>query len=158
MRMSLLLISCTLLLTSLLGCTSDETTETAQASLANPHADSESIESLELEVEITGPETAVSENDAESSVGEAADDEIILIDVRTKREWDAGHIRSSIHIPHTEIADRISEVTEDKQAPIVVFCAVGGRSAKAKKTLEGLGFSNVTNAGGYNDIKDQYPE
>ena len=80
----------------------------------------------------------------------------IVIDVRSQEEWDSGHVEQALHIPHTEIAQRIAEVTEDKTSRIVVYCAVGGRAGKAKTTLEGLGFTNVENAGGYDDIKSRY--
>ncbi len=80
----------------------------------------------------------------------------IVIDVRSQEEWDSGHVEQAIHIPHTEIADRIAEVTEDKNAKIVLYCAAGGRAGKAKTTLEELGFTNVENAGGFDDVKDRY--
>ena len=80
----------------------------------------------------------------------------IVIDVRSKVEWDTGHVGKAVHIPHTEIAERISEVTTVKDAKIVVYCAVGGRAGKAKKTLEELGFINVENGGGYEDVKDRF--
>lgn len=83
-------------------------------------------------------------------------DESIVIDVRSKSEWDTGHVDQAVHIPHTEIAERISEVTTDKDAKIIVYCAVGGRAGKAKASLENLGFTNVENAGGYDDVKDRF--
>ena len=85
-----------------------------------------------------------------------ASDETIVIDVRSRSEWDAGHVSQAIHIPHSEIAERILEATTDRNAKIVVYCAVGGRAAKAKKALEDLGFTNVENGGGYDDVKDRF--
>ena len=41
-------------------------------------------------------------------------------------------------------------------AKIIVYCMMGGRAGKAKDTLEGLGFTNVENAGGYEDIKKRF--
>lgn len=79
-----------------------------------------------------------------------------VIDVRSKNEWDGGHVASAVHIPHTEIADRIDEVTTDKSAKIVLYCAVGGRAGVAKTSLENLGYTNVENAGGYDDVKDRF--
>ena len=79
-----------------------------------------------------------------------------VIDVRSAEEWDTGHVEQAVNIPHTEIGDRISEVTSDKDAKIVLYCKMGGRAGKAKETLEGLGFTNIENAGGYDEIKERF--
>ena len=81
---------------------------------------------------------------------------VFVIDVRSREEWDTGHVQQAILIPHTEIADRIAEVTTDKNARIVLYCAVGGRAGKAQAVLESLGYTAVENGGGYDDVKDQY--
>jgi phage shock protein E len=82
--------------------------------------------------------------------------EVFIIDVRSQAEWDAGHLNQAMHIPHTKIVDRIGEVTNDKNAQIVLYCAIGGRAGNAKEKLEQLGFTNVENGGGYEDIKLRY--
>lgn len=87
-----------------------------------------------------------------------ATDSVILIDVRTKEEWDTGHAATALHIPHDEISDRITEVTSDKDAEIVLYCKSGGRAGRAKSALEELGFTNVENAGGYEDIQERLSE
>lgn len=105
---------------------------------------------------VTPPAAAeVEASPATSTTGEASDD-VIVIDVRTEKEWNSGHVERAMHIPHTEIAERIAEVTTNKDAKIVVYCAVGGRAGQAKKTLEDLGYTNVENAGGYDDVKDRF--
>lgn len=96
---------------------------------------------------------AVADSGGEAAAAEAS---TIVIDVRSKEEWDTGHVETAVHIPHTEIADRIGEVTEDKDAKIVVYCKVGGRAGIAKESLEGLGFTNVENGGGFDDVKDRF--
>ena len=80
-----------------------------------------------------------------------------IIDVRSDSEFAGGHIKDAHHIPHTEIGDRIGEVTDDKKAKIIVYCAAGVRSGKAKVTLESIGFTNVENGGGYDDMQTLYP-
>lgn len=47
-----------------------------------------------------------------------ATEKYFVIDVRSQEEWDEGHLDSAIHIPHTEVADRVSEVTDNKEAKI----------------------------------------
>lgn len=44
-----------------------------------------------------------------------------LIDVRSQEEWDSGHLKDAVWIPHTEITERIAEVTEDKSAKLVLY-------------------------------------
>lgn len=46
-----------------------------------------------------------------------------------------------------------SEILPDKEAPVVIFCGIGGRAMGAKKTLEKLGYTQVYNAGGLKDIE-----
>ena len=66
------------------------------------------------------PTTAQSDNqasnDAESDMKPKADQ--FVIDVRSKEEWDSGHVDTAIHIPHTEIVEGIKAVTADKDACI----------------------------------------
>ena len=78
--------------------------------------------------------------------------EEIWIDVRTQEEWDAGHLEEAVHIPHEQIAAKILEVTEKKDATIHLYCRSGGRAGRAKSALEAIGFTNVINDGGYEDI------
>ncbi len=86
----------------------------------------------------------------------SATNETFVIDVRSQDEWDTGHVEQAVNIPHTEIGARIGEVTQNKAAKLIVYCKAGGRANAAKKTLEGMGFTNVENAGGFDDIKNRY--
>ena len=88
--------------------------------------------------------------------------EVTLIDVRDIRElWKEGTIKDSIHIPRGML-----EFWMDPQSPyyqekkigdmknIVLFCALGLRSALATKSLKEMGFNNVANAsGGFDSLK-----
>lgn len=82
--------------------------------------------------------------------------DVLIIDVRSKEEWDSGHLNQAVHIPHTEIAAKIGDHALSKDAKIVLYCKSGGRAGKAKETLEELGFIDVENAGGYDDIKQRF--
>ena len=88
--------------------------------------------------------------------------EITLIDVRDIRElWKEGTIKKSIHIPRGMLEfwlDPQSSYYQEKKIGemknIVLFCALGFRSALATKTLREMGFDNVANAqGGYDSLK-----
>ncbi len=77
---------------------------------------------------------------------------VFWIDVRTTQEFKSGHVPEATHIPYNVIAKEISKLTTDKSAVIKVYCKVGGRAGIAKKTLEKLGYKNIINAGGYEQI------
>ena len=68
-----------------------------------------------------------------------------LVDVRTPEEYASGHIPTAVNIPVNTIADH--PPTQDKAALIIVYCQSGGRSATAKKTLDGMGYTRVVNFG-----------
>ena len=74
-----------------------------------------------------------------------------LIDVRTAYEYNLGSIPDAINIPLNEIPNRINELKNLQ--PIIIFCAAGIRSQKAKDFLIANGTNNVENGGGLNDLK-----
>ena len=89
--------------------------------------------------------------------------EITLIDVRDIRElWKEGTIKNSIHIPRGMLEfwlDPQSSYFQEKKIGdmknIVLFCALGFRSALATKALKEMGFKNVANAsGGFDALKN----
>ena len=67
-----------------------------------------------------------------------------MVDVREQDEWDEGHIPTAVHIPRGHLESRIERIAPDREAPIVLTCASGIRSAFAAKTLEELGYENVS--------------
>lgn len=80
----------------------------------------------------------------------------LAIDVRTKDEWDGGHLPQAKHVPVDEIAGRVDDVEQwagGKDKPIVVYCAMGGRAGRARSALLAAGFTNVVNGGGYSSLK-----
>lgn len=76
---------------------------------------------------------------------------VTIIDVRSKQEYDEGHIDGAILIPEYEIKDKIEDIVKNKNEKILVYCSSGTRSKKAKEELEGLGYKNVYN------LKDGVP-
>jgi phage shock protein E len=97
------------------------------------------------------------ENDINAASPETAAVEFV-IDVRTQEEWDKGHLEQAIRIPHTEVSERIGEVTEDKSAKLVLYWQSGGRAGRAKEALEKMGYTNVENGGGFEELKDRYKQ
>ena len=88
--------------------------------------------------------------------------DITLIDIRDIRElWKEGTIKNSIHIPRGMLEfwlDPQSSYFQEKKIGemknIVLYCALGFRSALATKALKEMGFKNVANAsGGFDALK-----
>lgn len=68
---------------------------------------------------------------------------IVVLDVRTKSEFDSGHIPKAKNIPVQQLSTRINELEKYKNNPIIVHCASGGRSPSAVKTLIKNNFSQI---------------
>ncbi|MDP2245794.1 rhodanese-like domain-containing protein [Pseudomonas sp.] len=77
----------------------------------------------------------------------------VLIDVRTAEEFAAGALAGASRIGHEQIAEQIAALVPDKNTPIVLYCRSGRRSALAQDSLAQLGYRNLINAGGYDQLK-----
>ncbi len=78
----------------------------------------------------------------------------VFVDVRETAEWDEGYIPGALHVPRGNLESRIEQAVPDHDSPVVLYCAVGSRSAFAAKTLSELGYSNVASlAGGFGEWK-----
>lgn len=74
--------------------------------------------------------------------------DVMIIDVRTKEEFEFGHMDKAINIPVDELRDRLSEIPTDKK--VYLYCAVGLRGYTASRILLQHGYSAVYNlSGGY---------
>lgn len=82
-----------------------------------------------------------------------ADKNAVLLDVRTKEEYNAGHIDGSINLPMQSL-NKISAEVENLFTPLYVYCHSGVRSAKAVQVLRNKGYINVTDIGGIKDYKN----
>ena len=83
--------------------------------------------------------------------------DLVILDVRTKGEFDAGHAEGALHIPVDELADRVQEVPED--APVLILCRSGRRAAAAFNILarSGRSMENVWFLKGYTDYASGTP-
>lgn len=68
----------------------------------------------------------------------------ILIDVRSKQEFNEGHINGAINIPLSDI-NKLTNMVKDKKKYIILYCSSGIRSKKAQKELISKGYINVYN-------------
>ena len=70
------------------------------------------------------------------------------VDVREPDEYAVGHIPGALLLPLGQITDRAQEVLPDKEAPWLVYCRTGRRSADAVQKLEALGYTSLYDLGG----------
>ncbi|MCA1692467.1 MAG: molybdopterin-synthase adenylyltransferase MoeB [Acidimicrobiales bacterium] len=80
----------------------------------------------------------------------------VVLDVREADEYQQGAIPGAVHIPRGFLESQIENRVPDHDAPIVVYCAGGTRSAFAAKTLNELGYTDVVSlAGGFGKWKNE---
>lgn len=73
---------------------------------------------------------------------------VIVLDVRTKQEYEQGHIENSLLLPVDEIKEKAETVLPDKKSVILIYCRSGNRSFYASKDLIDMGYENVYDFGG----------
>jgi len=67
----------------------------------------------------------------------------LILDVRSKREYDEGHIPGAINIEFRKLKDNIEMIASFKDAPVVVYCERGIRAGIAERTLQNEGFQTI---------------
>jgi rhodanese-related sulfurtransferase len=83
-------------------------------------------------------------------------DDVQFVDVRERHEWELGHVPGAVHVPRG-LLEFLADPSNPSHAAelhagrkLVLYCAAGGRSALAAKTLKDMGFTNVAHmAGGF---------
>ncbi|WP_097028474.1 rhodanese-like domain-containing protein [Clostridium peptidivorans] len=127
------LISAILLIGLISGCSSKNSKATKESSTSSEKASFNNIT----------PEEANKRLESEKG--------IILLDVRTKEEYESGHIKGSMLIPVDNLKAEAENKLKDKDSPIFVYCRSGNRSVTAANILVNLGYKNVHNLGGINN-------
>src|SRR5258706_6296426 len=90
------------------------------------------LKAAKAEIREIDPETA-----------EARLNDSTFLDVRELDEFEQGMIPGSVFIPRGHLESQADHKLPDRDAPIVIYCAAGNRSAFAAKTLQDLGYSDV---------------
>ena len=78
----------------------------------------------------------------------------IILDVRSKGEFESGHIRGALNIPVDQLRNNFSRL-KDKTKPIITCCASGMRSASANSILLNSGYTTVFNGGGWGSLQNK---
>ncbi len=73
---------------------------------------------------------------------------LVLVDIRTEDEYEAGHIQGAQWLPRGTLEFSIQNLVKDPDTRIVLYCNSGGRSALATLTLEDMGYTNVVDLDG----------
>lgn len=73
---------------------------------------------------------------------------VLVIDVRSEREFQTAALQGAINLPLPQLERRIRELVDDPATPIALYCASGARSGIACRTLKQMGYAQVSNAGG----------
>ena len=78
--------------------------------------------------------------------------EVVVVDVRTRKEYDGGHIENAVLVPNESIGSEMPEALPDKEATLLIYyCRSGRRSKEAAQKLLSLGYQSVYDFGGVID-------
>lgn len=75
----------------------------------------------------------------------------VIVDVRSKGEYQSGHLKNSINIPVANLEQNLKKLKKDKA--IITCCASGARSASARRILKANGYENVHNGGSWYGLR-----
>ncbi len=92
------------------------------------------------------PVKSMNAEEAKKYINEHQEGTFTLLDVRQPSEYQEEHIPGAKLIPLPDLNDRQKEI--DREKPMIVYCAVGGRSRVAAQLLSGIGFEEVFNLQG----------
>lgn len=113
------------------GCTSEK----SESSVTSEKA------TLPVSVKITAEEA---KNMMDSS-------EVLVVDVRTKEEYESGHVPGAILLPLADLQSGDFSLLTDKNETLLLYCRSGNRSGQAAKLLTNEGYTNVYDFGGIID-------
>ena len=72
----------------------------------------------------------------------------LLVDVRSREEFEGGHVLDARHLPQEEVAGAGESLKKYRDKPVIVCCESGMRSGAAARVLKGQGFAKVVNLRG----------
>ena len=70
-----------------------------------------------------------------------SDSSLIILDVRTREEYDSGHIEGTILIPVSELEDRLDEISKEEE--LLIYCRTGNRSSNSVNILKANGYTKI---------------
>lgn len=97
------------------------------------------------------------EVDRSAALAALQNPDTVLIDVRTAPEHAQGALPGALRIETADLAQRIAQVAPDKDTPIALYCRSGRRSSAAQDLLLEMGYTQVINAGAYEQLREHLP-
>ena len=88
---------------------------------------------------------------AEEAYEMMASQEVVVVDVRAREEYESGHIENAVLVPNENIGSEMPEALPDKEATLLIYCRSGRRSKDAAEKLLSLGYQSVYDFGGVID-------
>lgn len=89
----------------------------------------------------TNKETIVNIGKAKELI--ASDKNLLILDTRSKMEYNSGHIQGAMLIPHNKLEMNLDKLKDYKDKPILVYCRTGSRSSIAVNVLIKNGFNEI---------------
>lgn len=77
----------------------------------------------------------------------------LLIDVRSTKEFEDGHLEDALNIVHTDIDALAAAIGEDHDRSVVLYCGSGRRAGRAQSALEERGYTGIFNASGLDALQ-----
>jgi rhodanese-related sulfurtransferase len=93
-------------------------------------------------------DTKIEHVDAAGAAKLVTDKKVVVLDIRTPKEYQAGHIAGAKNLDFYERDFAQKLATLDKATPYLVHCAAGGRSTKSLDQFKKLGFKSVVHLDG----------
>lgn len=75
-------------------------------------------------------------------------EQAVVVDLRDAKDFSKGHIVDARNIPYNKVNDRLGELDDCRDRPVVLVCRMGQHSSAVGKTLAGKGFQQVYRLGG----------
>ncbi len=75
-------------------------------------------------------------------------EKFLLVDVREESEWAKDHLPGAVHLGKGVIERDVEQAVPDTDAPLVLYCGGGFRSALAADNLQKMGYTNVLSMDG----------
>jgi len=72
----------------------------------------------------------------------------LVLDIREDKEFQAGHILGSVHVPLSRLGDELDKLKHSTDKPVIAVCNTGGRSRAACSALKKHGYASVHNLTG----------
>ncbi|MGE8496044.1 MAG: rhodanese-like domain-containing protein [Pseudomonas sp.] len=101
---------------------------------------------------LTALPLSAAEVDQPAALNALLEPDAVLIDVRTPEEFAEGALAGATRVDPEAIVEQIATLAPDKDTPIVLYCRSGRRSGNAQDALAAQGYTQVINAGGYEEL------